>query len=168
MKIGILTFHASCNYGGLLQCWALRTALSKMGCEVRVIDRWITSSNWHLERNYGTKPFRWRFLFRLRAFLGLGENLFLRRIQRSKRFIRRWLKPTSYHFYNWNDAPRDMGLDAIVVGSEADGLTDAWRGANVQPIFLPMNGIADSLNVSVTAGILFYYALAQRKKSAKR
>ena len=57
---------------------------------------------------------------------------------------------------------------AIVVGSEADGLTDVWRGANVQPIYLPMNGIADSLNVSVTAGILFYYALAQRKKSAKR
>ncbi|MBQ3351630.1 MAG: RNA methyltransferase [Thermoguttaceae bacterium] len=57
---------------------------------------------------------------------------------------------------------------AIVVGSEADGLTDVWRGANVQPIFLPMNGIADSLNVSVTAGILFYHALTQRKKSAKR
>lgn len=52
---------------------------------------------------------------------------------------------------------------AIVLGSEADGLTSAWRGTNVQPIFLPMKGIADSLNVSVTAGILFYSALAQRK-----
>lgn len=57
---------------------------------------------------------------------------------------------------------------AIVVGSEADGLTSAWRGANVQPIYLPMNGIADSLNVSVTAGILFYHALAERRKSANR
>ena len=57
---------------------------------------------------------------------------------------------------------------AIVVGSEADGLTDAWRGTNVQPIYLPMKGIADSLNVSVTAGILFYHALAERGKNAKR
>ncbi len=52
---------------------------------------------------------------------------------------------------------------AIVVGAEDDGLTDRWRGKNVTPIFLPMNGIADSLNVSVTAGILYYHALSQRK-----
>ena len=27
MKIGILTFHSQLNYGGVLQCWALQTAL---------------------------------------------------------------------------------------------------------------------------------------------
>jgi TrmH family RNA methyltransferase len=51
---------------------------------------------------------------------------------------------------------------AIVLGSEAGGLSDAWRGANVTAVRLPMHGLADSLNVSTTAAILFYEALRQR------
>ncbi|MDO4569271.1 MAG: RNA methyltransferase [Planctomycetia bacterium] len=51
---------------------------------------------------------------------------------------------------------------AIVLGSEAWGLSDAFRVPSVQPIFLPMRGIADSLNVSTTAAILFYEASRQR------
>jgi TrmH family RNA methyltransferase len=52
---------------------------------------------------------------------------------------------------------------AIVLGSEAHGLSDAWRGTNVTAVQLPMLGIADSLNVSTTAAVLFYEALRQRK-----
>jgi RNA methyltransferase, TrmH family len=51
---------------------------------------------------------------------------------------------------------------AIVLGSEAAGLSDAWRSANVVAIHLPMHGMADSLNVSTTAAVLFYEALRQR------
>ncbi len=51
---------------------------------------------------------------------------------------------------------------AIVLGAEATGLTDAWKGSNVTPIGLPMKGIADSLNLSATAAVLFYEALRQR------
>jgi TrmH family RNA methyltransferase len=51
---------------------------------------------------------------------------------------------------------------AIVLGSEADGLTSAWEAAGVTPIALPMCGIADSLNVSATAAVLFYEAQRQR------
>jgi TrmH family RNA methyltransferase len=51
---------------------------------------------------------------------------------------------------------------AIVLGSEAEGLSDAWREAKATPVRLPMHGLADSLNVSVTAAILFYEALRQR------
>jgi TrmH family RNA methyltransferase len=56
---------------------------------------------------------------------------------------------------------------AIVLGCEATGLTDAWRGVDVQPVRLPMCGIADSLNVSTTAAVLFYEALRQRGGTAK-
>ena len=55
------------------------------------------------------------------------------------------------------------GGAAIVLGSEAEGLTDAWSGGEVTPIGLPMRGIADSLNVSATAAVLFYEAQRQRK-----
>lgn len=51
---------------------------------------------------------------------------------------------------------------AIVLGSEAAGLSDDWRGANVTAVRLPMHGTADSLNVSTTAAVLFYEALRQR------
>lgn len=51
---------------------------------------------------------------------------------------------------------------AIVLGSEAEGLTDAWRGEEIRAVRLPMLGQADSLNVSATAAVLFYEALRQR------
>lgn len=57
---------------------------------------------------------------------------------------------------------------AIVLGSEAEGLTDAWAGPDIQAIRLPMLGAADSLNVSATAAVLFYEALRQRSGSPSR
>jgi TrmH family RNA methyltransferase len=54
------------------------------------------------------------------------------------------------------------GSAAIVLGSEADGLSAAWQGADITPVRLPMHGLADSLNVSTTAAVLFYEALRQR------
>lgn len=51
---------------------------------------------------------------------------------------------------------------AIVLGSEAAGLSQAWQCADVTAIKLPMRGTADSLNVSATAAVLFYEALRQR------
>lgn len=40
MKIGIITYHRSYNYGALLQAIALRKVLSDMGHEVTFIDYW--------------------------------------------------------------------------------------------------------------------------------
>jgi len=51
---------------------------------------------------------------------------------------------------------------AIVLGSEAEGLSAAWSGPGVETVRLPLLGTADSLNVSVAAGILFYEARRQR------
>ncbi len=60
------------------------------------------------------------------------------------------------------------GNVAIVLGSEAAGLSTAWQAADVTPIKLPMRGVADSLNVSATAAILFYEALRQRDETLQR
>ena len=51
---------------------------------------------------------------------------------------------------------------AIALGSETDGLTAAWDGEGIEAVSLPMHGIADSLNVSVTAAVLLYEARRQR------
>ena len=51
---------------------------------------------------------------------------------------------------------------AIVLGSESRGLSDSWRGPDVEAVRLPMAGVADSLNVSVAAAVLLYEAWRQR------
>ncbi|CAN5610018.1 RNA methyltransferase [soil metagenome] len=54
------------------------------------------------------------------------------------------------------------GSVAIVLGAEATGLPDAWRGGDVVRTRIPMHGAADSLNVAASAAILFYEAHRQR------
>jgi RNA methyltransferase, TrmH family len=51
---------------------------------------------------------------------------------------------------------------AIIMGSEADGLTEIWKKEADRIIQIPMAGIADSLNVSASAAILVFEALRQR------
>ncbi|MBQ0735783.1 TrmH family RNA methyltransferase [Aquimarina celericrescens] len=51
---------------------------------------------------------------------------------------------------------------AIVVGTEATGLSEDFLSHTTQNIKIPMNGIIDSMNVSVAAGILIFEAKRQR------
>lgn len=55
---------------------------------------------------------------------------------------------------------------AIVMGTEATGLTDIWRENADARIKIPMLGQLDSLNVSVSAAILLYEAVRQRSAGA--
>ena len=52
---------------------------------------------------------------------------------------------------------------AIVMGTEATGISDIWVEAADQNLIIPMNGIADSLNVSVTTAIVVFEAVRQRR-----
>ncbi len=51
---------------------------------------------------------------------------------------------------------------AIVVGTEATGLSEEWLLNSTQNIIIPMQGEIDSMNVSVAAGILIFEAKRQR------
>lgn len=53
---------------------------------------------------------------------------------------------------------------AIVIGTEATGLTQAWRDAADAHIKIPMLGALDSLNASVSAAILLFEAVRQRER----
>jgi TrmH family RNA methyltransferase len=54
------------------------------------------------------------------------------------------------------------GPIAVVLGAEADGLTNVWAADGIEAVNLPMLGVADSLNVSISAAILLYEARRQR------
>jgi TrmH family RNA methyltransferase len=63
------------------------------------------------------------------------------------------------HYYHQTDLTQ---ATALVLGTEATGLSEAWlKGADLQ-IKVPMQGKIDSLNVSATTAILVYEARRQR------
>ena len=88
--------------------------------------------------------------------------------------VRAWLKDRGLRVLaarvdadrNYTDADL-RGPLAVVLGAEADGLTDAWSGPDVEPVAIPMHGVADSLNVSVSAAVLLYEARRQRDAGAE-
>lgn len=53
---------------------------------------------------------------------------------------------------------------ALIMGTEATGLTPQWREAADAHIRIPMLGHCDSLNVSVSAAILLYEGVRQRNE----
>lgn len=54
MKIGIITFHASFNYGSMLQAWALQTYLKELGHQVEIVN--YRSA---IQRKIYYRPFEW-------------------------------------------------------------------------------------------------------------
>lgn len=53
------------------------------------------------------------------------------------------------------------GRTAIVVGTEATGLSDVWLKNSTQNIIIPMRGQIDSMNVSVAAAVILFEAVRQ-------
>ena len=81
----------------------------------------------------------------------------------------KWLKANNIKIYTaqlqdseWYYDTDMTGGTAIVMGTEATGLTEIWREAADAHIKIPMLGRLDSLNVSVSAAILMYEAVRQR------
>jgi len=124
MRIGVLTFHSQLNYGGVLQCWALVEALRGLGHEVRVVDRWLDPTNSVLVGPFGTVGLRdWEYIVR-HGLAGCGWLTVLLRRLRTMRFVRS-VGLTPYHFHTWDEAPADLGVDCLVVGSD-----QVWNGAD--------------------------------------
>ena len=63
---------------------------------------------------------------------------------------------TYYHTQDYTTS------SALVVGTEATGLSQQWRDEATQNIIIPMQGEIDSMNVSVASAILLFEAKRQR------
>lgn len=80
-----------------------------------------------------------------------------------------YLKENGINFYcatlqnsNRYDQENYLLPTAIVVGTEATGLSEEWRTNATQNIIIPMQGSIDSMNVSVAAAIVLFEAKRQR------
>ena len=116
MKIGILTYHRSHNYGALLQAVALRKVLCNMGHDVTYIDYWpayhrhmYNLVNWSLLKK-----------LRLRNKLGYLKNCIKyyrskkKRISHFQNFINMYINPYV--------SSLDESYDVIIHGSD-----QIWR-----------------------------------------
>jgi TrmH family RNA methyltransferase len=81
----------------------------------------------------------------------------------------RWLKQNNINIYcTYLKASQSYHLIdykvpcAIVMGTEATGLSDAWVGASTANIIIPMQGEIDSMNVSTATAVVVFEAKRQR------
>lgn len=74
MKIGILTFHRADNYGAVLQCWALCSAIKSLGNNnIHVID-YLPS---YFREEYSLFPKKYFLKGSIRNKLGIVKDFFL-------------------------------------------------------------------------------------------
>ena len=127
MRIGILTLHDSPNYGAVLQAYAMRAYLTGLGHEAFVIDRRRDPGNAPLRTPPPERDFVRLFgLFKADARNGARE--YARRCERTLAFERDRIGMSPYHFHDWKDAPSDLGLDLVLVGSD-----QVWNANNLDP-----------------------------------
>lgn len=67
-------------------------------------------------------------------------------------------KALNYHTMDFR------GPTAIIMGTEATGLSSEWLTKSDYQIIIPMKGVADSMNVSTSAAVLVFEAIRQREK----
>ena len=179
MRIGILTFHSQLNYGGVLQCFALQSVLRSMGHAVYVLDRWLDPDNETLVgcRRIGLR----QFAVFARDLMRLNGVLFtLIRRRKTMAFIRKYINLTDYHFHKWQQAPKSLGVDFLVVGSDQvwncagpkDPSVYLLRGAPpVRSIAyaasIGMTGIPDTKKYMYREGLRHFIAISVRENKAK-
>ena len=146
MKIGILTYHLTHNYGGCLQALALRIALESLGHEVYYVDYW---PKYH-QRKYSA--------FNIDEFNGLGlrgkAGYLLRTLRHYPFFSKR--KENFERFHNTYTypycKPTSEAYDVIVYGSD-----QIWRKQShshqYNPVYFGDNDFKARLHVSYAASM---------------
>ena len=130
MKIGILTLHDSINYGALLQAYAMGCVYRSLGHEVVLIDRRRDRFGAPLKSDLSGLSSVRRLAWFLNA-TGIWHETVRRR--RTLAFLSGRIGFTPFHFSNWRDAPADLGVDLVSVGSD-----QVWNATIHDPLdYLP-------------------------------
>lgn len=147
MKIGILTYHRSHNYGALLQAVALRDALESMGNDVYYVDyfpdyhrRMYAVFDWQLFRK--TVGLKKRLKYSYRVFQSLIPKMVRRHAFEA--FVKKWISP---HCVSLNES-----FECVVYGSD-----QIWRKQpfinDYNPIYFGSNDLKSRIHVSYAASL---------------
>lgn len=149
MKIGILTYHRSHNYGALLQAIALRDFLSSKGYDVSIIDYW---PDYHKDM-YRMLDFQ--FLKRasvpqrIKYLLKKSPLIFKRRKRNRnfKTFIRNFIEPSLSPY-----SP-DQHFDIIIYGSDQIWRKQFGMGNIFNPVYFGVNVLDTEKHVAFSASM---------------
>lgn len=127
MKIGILTQPLYCNYGGLVQCYALQETLKRMGHEAIVLQReWNRQYTLKGACIYYAKHFVKMLMGRKESwhyYVSQEKRDYI--AQNTYKFIDKHISPRSEYCYTTEQLKAEverLNLDAIIVGSD-----QVWR-----------------------------------------
>lgn len=162
MKIGLITFHCSYNFGSALQAYALKTLLNQMGHEVSVVD-------------YRSRDYRIYRLFRFSWPRTMISNVVhipdnYKRMQSFERFIAKYMNLTRKRYtYRDDDELIELSdqFDCFVCGSDQIWNLDCTHGP-VGPYFLDFAGnkrrVAYAPSLAHDSFNDIYFGPAQKKQ----
>lgn len=171
MKIGILTFVDTINYGALLQAYALEVALEAMGHEAEIIqykNKFIEDK----EKNKNVFSLRW-----LLRTIVIGKN-FNRKTEKFKRFEKSFIKK-SKRCSDKTISEVCASYDKIITGSDQvwnltltggdlhyflDFITNPLKKISYAPSF-GENTVPDNVTRQVGSLLKDFHALSVREES---
>ncbi|MBQ6350674.1 MAG: polysaccharide pyruvyl transferase family protein [Methanobrevibacter sp.] len=117
MKVGLLTSHASMNYGGLLQAYALQQTIISLGFDCEIINY---KPHVHDLRKHPIQFLTQRKDFIRKGFLGITNYSALKsRIEKFDSFRRSYFKLGSEHTVTLDLLPEEAKrYDCLCVGSD--------------------------------------------------
>jgi len=142
MKVGILTFSYACNYGAVLQCFALYRTLRKLGVEADIIR--------YVPEGFRPYPPLWRGW-------GVKQGLVLQNIPKKRIFARHGagmiqafdeFRETHLIFSAKCSTSQEIakavaGYDAVITGSD-----QVWHFAQKDPFFLEWDAPFEGKRIS--------------------
>lgn len=156
MKVGILTLPILNNYGGILQAYALQTALKKMGHEPYMVMRRLDELPWYaypydklhfyLNRLKGEKKQN-DIIYETRKRI-YGDHLIIK----IKKFIDLYISPKTEYYYSSDEMREKIGkekFEAYIVGSD-----QVWRpkySSNIYDYFLDFIDDGDIIKIAYAA-----------------
>ncbi|MGQ1911614.1 polysaccharide pyruvyl transferase family protein [Marinifilum sp. RC60d5] len=145
MKIGILTYHRAHNYGAVLQCYALKKYLSKLGYNPIVIDYYYPE---HLKVYdhfslplFFKKGLKDKIKYVLYAIIKFRSKR--KRINLFNSFIEKHINPVS-DFKNF---------DLVIYGSDQIWRKQPFLGDNYGPIYFGSTEISSHKKVAFSASM---------------
>lgn len=118
LKVGILTYHSEMNYGCTLQAFAMQEAYKELGVNPVIIDRYITCDNRLLMGPLANLNFKSLLINIYFCLFGVGRTSKIMRVIKTLRFHKKYLNKTPYSFFDWENAPKDLDINMISVGSD--------------------------------------------------
>lgn len=148
MKIGILTYHRSHNFGAQLQAVALRTKLAAMGHSVCFINYW---PRYH-QQMYALFPPLQREGSRIKALIHYVKILLLsprrhKRIRAMQKFMKEYSCPY------WKPYDNKTAYDAVIYGSDQIWRKQLRLSNKFNPVYFGDNVLSTKKHIAYAASM---------------